>query len=88
MDEKEAKMETKNEKIEREAWFLLHADDEDVLDEMQREIAVRGEVNYVAARLGVEVFWTEETRDTGFGQERKAILYGKGEDIDQLLSTF
>jgi len=70
---------------EKEQWFLLWPDREEdrsgsLLEEAMAEISAR------ASECGITLFWTPQSRDTGFGLERKAILRGREEDLEIYLN--
>jgi len=62
--------------MEKTLWVLMNPDNEHWNSDFARE-----ELERLAKKWDIEVTETGETRDTGFGQERKFILSGEEENI-------
>ena len=62
--------------MEKTLWVLMNPDNNHWDEGFAKET-----LNRLAKKWEVEVTETGETRDTGFGQERKFILSGEEENI-------
>lgn len=67
---------------ERELWVLTNPD-----SERWDEEYVDTHIKYYSKMWDVQVFPTEDTRDCGFGQERKFIIEGSPENIDGFIEN-
>jgi hypothetical protein len=71
---------------EREAWFLIWPDrEEDRSDSPEETMA---EIADGASEFGIMLSWTPQTRDTGFGLEKRAILTGSEQSLEDFLGEF
>ena len=66
--------------VREEVWILTSPDN----GHWNRELAIE-ELVRIARDYGVEVVFTRETRDCGFGQEEKFLLEGLEESVSSVI---
>jgi len=72
----------KNEIIEKADWFLIHANDSEILSGKEAKTML----NNAAVLTNIKIHSTGKTQDTGFGLEEEFILTGTESDINSFLA--